>query len=220
MIGSVRTGNIASVRGAIQADWLGLPVRERSLGMVVGDGSLIALRYPDGYRALASAIRAGLKTGGVLALRVYVRPHVKEDGLNAGKFLPDPFGAGHFSTPLPQRRQALLGFGSGPLVSPGQIDDAIDVSGHRLSTMEVESALVAHHKVAEAAVAARLDDLRGQAIAAFVTLKLGHAPAPELKEELCAWVAKEIGSLAKPDDVRFTEALPKTRSGKDHAAAA
>jgi acetyl-CoA synthetase len=96
----------------------------------------------------------------------------------------------------------------------GRIDDVINVSGHRLSTMEVESALVAHPKVAEAAVVARLDDLKGQAIAAFVTLKSGYAPVPELKEELRAWVAKEIGSLAKPDDIRFTEALPKTRSGK------
>ena len=96
----------------------------------------------------------------------------------------------------------------------GRIDDVINVSGHRLSTMEVESALVAHHKVAEAAVVARLDDLKGQAIAAFVTLKAGNSASPELKEELRAWVGKEIGSLAKPDDIRFTEALPKTRSGK------
>ncbi len=96
----------------------------------------------------------------------------------------------------------------------GRIDDVINVSGHRLSTMEVESALVAHHKVAEAAVVARLDDLKGQAIAAFVTLKSGIAPTPELKEELRLWVAKEIGSLAKPDDIRFTDSLPKTRSGK------
>ena len=96
----------------------------------------------------------------------------------------------------------------------GRIDDVINVSGHRLSTMEVESALVAHPKVAEAAVVARLDDLKGQAIAAFVTLKSGNAPSPELKEELRTWVAKEIGSLAKPDDIRFSDALPKTRSGK------
>jgi len=96
----------------------------------------------------------------------------------------------------------------------GRIDDVINVSGHRLSTMEVESALVAHHKVAEAAVVARLDDIKGQAIAAFVTLKAGNSPSPELKEELRQWVAKEIGSLAKPDDIRFTDALPKTRSGK------
>jgi acetyl-CoA synthetase len=96
----------------------------------------------------------------------------------------------------------------------GRIDDVINVSGHRLSTMEVESALVAHHKVAEAAVVARLDDIKGQAIAAFVTLKSGNSPSPELKEELRMWVAKEIGSLAKPDDIRFSEALPKTRSGK------
>ncbi len=96
----------------------------------------------------------------------------------------------------------------------GRIDDVINVSGHRLSTMEVESALVAHHKVAEAAVVARLDDLKGQAIAAFVTLKSGNYPSAELKEELRSWVGKEIGSLAKPDDIRFSEALPKTRSGK------
>jgi acetyl-CoA synthetase len=96
----------------------------------------------------------------------------------------------------------------------GRIDDVINVSGHRLSTMEVESALVAHSQVAEAAVVARLDDLKGQAIAAFVTLKSGHRPTPGLKEELRAWVAREIGSLAKPDDIRFTESLPKTRSGK------
>jgi acetyl-CoA synthetase len=96
----------------------------------------------------------------------------------------------------------------------GRIDDVINVSGHRLSTMEVESALVAHAKVAEAAVVARLDDLKGQAIVAFVTLKSGNPPSPELKEELRLWVAKEIGSLAKPDDIRFSEALPKTRSGK------
>jgi acetyl-CoA synthetase len=96
----------------------------------------------------------------------------------------------------------------------GRIDDVINVSGHRLSTMEVESAIVAHHKVAEAAVVARLDDLKGQAIAAFVTLKSGNAPSAELKDELRQWVAKEIGSLAKPDDIRFTESLPKTRSGK------
>ena len=96
----------------------------------------------------------------------------------------------------------------------GRIDDVINVSGHRLSTMEVESALVAHPKVAEAAVVGRADDLKGQAIAAFVTLKAGTPPTDELKAELRQWVAKEIGSLAKPDDIRFAEALPKTRSGK------
>jgi acetyl-CoA synthetase len=96
----------------------------------------------------------------------------------------------------------------------GRIDDVLNVSGHRLSTMEVESALVAHPKVAEAAVVGRPDEIKGQAIAAFVTLQEGHAPSHELKEELRAWVGKEIGSLAKPDDIRFSEALPKTRSGK------
>ena len=96
----------------------------------------------------------------------------------------------------------------------GRIDDVINVSGHRLSTMEVESALVAHPKVAEAAVVGRLDDLKGQAISAFVTLQAGNKPGPELRDELRQWVAKEIGALARPDDIRFAEALPKTRSGK------
>ena len=96
----------------------------------------------------------------------------------------------------------------------GRIDDVLNVSGHRLSTMEVESALVAHPKVAEAAVVGRPDEIKGQAIAAFVTLQDGYQATSELKEELRNWVAKEIGSMAKPDDIRFSEALPKTRSGK------
>ena len=96
----------------------------------------------------------------------------------------------------------------------GRVDDVLNVSGHRLGTMEVESALVAHPKVAEAAVVGRPDDLKGQAIAAFVTLESGYEHSKELKEELRKWVAKEIGALARPDDIRFTDQLPKTRSGK------
>jgi acetyl-CoA synthetase len=96
----------------------------------------------------------------------------------------------------------------------GRVDDVINVSGHRLGTAEVESALVAHPKVAEAAVVGRPDELKGQAISAFVSLEHGNKPSPELKEELRQWVAKEIGSLARPDDIRFTDSLPKTRSGK------
>jgi acetyl-CoA synthetase len=96
----------------------------------------------------------------------------------------------------------------------GRVDDVLNVSGHRLGTMEVESALVAHPKVAEAAVVGRPDDLKGQAICAFVTLEQGHSVSEDLKQEIRQWVAKEIGALARPDDVRFTEALPKTRSGK------
>src|SRR5260370_657078 len=96
----------------------------------------------------------------------------------------------------------------------GRVDDVLNVSGHRLSTMEVESALVAHEKVAEAAVVGRPDDIKGQAISAFVTLEQGITPTDALREELKKWVAKEIGSLAKPDDIRFTDTLPKTRSGK------
>jgi acetyl-CoA synthetase len=96
----------------------------------------------------------------------------------------------------------------------GRVDDVINVSGHRLSTMEVESALVAHPAVAEAAVVAKPDDIKGQGIAAFVTLESGNPSSDALKEELKKWVVKEIGALARPDDIRFTDALPKTRSGK------
>jgi len=96
----------------------------------------------------------------------------------------------------------------------GRVDDVINVSGHRLGTMEIESALVAHPKVAESAVVGRPDELKGQAISAFVTLESGYEPSNELKDELRKWVSKEIGSLARPDNIRFTEALPKTRSGK------
>lgn len=96
----------------------------------------------------------------------------------------------------------------------GRVDDVINVSGHRLGTAEVESALVSHPRVAESAVVGRPDDLKGQAIVAFVTLEGGSQPSEELKLELRAHVAKEIGALAKPDEIRFTDSLPKTRSGK------
>ena len=96
----------------------------------------------------------------------------------------------------------------------GRVDDVLNVSGHRLSTMEVESALVNHPKVAEAAVVGRPDEIKGEAIAAFVTLKAGFEGSDALKKELRDHVAKEIGALARPDDVKFTPTLPKTRSGK------
>jgi acetyl-CoA synthetase len=96
----------------------------------------------------------------------------------------------------------------------GRVDDVLNVSGHRLSTMEVESALVHHPKVAEAAVVGRPDELKGEGIVCFVTLRQGVAASDTLKDELKKHVAKDIGSLARPDDVRFTDALPKTRSGK------
>ena len=96
----------------------------------------------------------------------------------------------------------------------GRIDDVLNVAGHRIGTAEVESALVSHQKVAEAAVVGRPDALKGQALVAFVTVKTGvHADAA-LREELRLHVAKEIGPVAKPDDIRFAEMLPKTRSGK------
>ena len=96
----------------------------------------------------------------------------------------------------------------------GRVDDVINVSGHRLSTMEVESALVSHAKVVEAAVVGRPDDLTGQAICAFVTVERSHKPDEALKRELMDHVAKEIGKLARPAEIRFTDMLPKTRSGK------
>jgi len=96
----------------------------------------------------------------------------------------------------------------------GRIDDVLNVAGHRIGTAEVESALVSNNKVAEAAVVGRPDELKGQALVAFVTLKTGVHVAPELRDELRNHVAKEIGPVAKPDDIRFAEALPKTRSGK------
>jgi acetyl-CoA synthetase len=96
----------------------------------------------------------------------------------------------------------------------GRIDDVLNVAGHRLSTMEIESAVVGHEAVAEAAAVGRPDELLGQAIAVFVTLKGGRIPSPELKEELRAFVAKSIGAIARPSEIRFADALPKTRSGK------
>jgi acetyl-CoA synthetase len=96
----------------------------------------------------------------------------------------------------------------------GRVDDVLNVAGHRLSTMEIESALVANPMVAEAAVVGRPDDIKGQAVAAFVTLKSGQEPTEDVKNQLRQWVAKEIGAIAKPDDIRFADALPKTRSGK------
>lgn len=96
----------------------------------------------------------------------------------------------------------------------GRVDDVINVAGHRLSTMEIESAIVSHPKVAEAAVVGKPDEVKGHAITAFVTLEVGNTPFDDLKKELRDHVAKEIGPIAKPDEIRFTEALPKTRSGK------
>jgi acetyl-CoA synthetase len=96
----------------------------------------------------------------------------------------------------------------------GRIDDVVNVAGHRLGTMEVESALVSHRAVAEAAVVGRPDDVKGQALAAFVTLEGAQKPSEDLRQALRDHVAKEIGAFAKPDDIRFTDALPKTRSGK------
>ncbi|MBP2647666.1 MAG: Acetyl-coenzyme synthetase [Gemmatimonadetes bacterium] len=96
----------------------------------------------------------------------------------------------------------------------GRVDDVLNVAGHRIGTMEVESALVDHPAVAEAAVVGKAHDLKGQAIAAFVTLKDGHAATAEMRDDLKEHVAKKIGAIARPDDIFFSADLPKTRSGK------
>tara|TARA_R110000772_G_scaffold73216_5_gene159835 strand:+ start:32934 stop:34880 length:1947 start_codon:yes stop_codon:yes gene_type:complete len=96
----------------------------------------------------------------------------------------------------------------------GRVDDVINVSGHRMGTAEVESALVAHPKVAEAAVVGAPHDIKGQGIYAYVTLNAGEAPSDELKKELVQWVRKEIGPIASPDWLQWAPGLPKTRSGK------
>ena len=96
----------------------------------------------------------------------------------------------------------------------GRVDDVINVSGHRLGTMEIESALVSHPAVAEAAVVGRPDDLKGEGIVAFVTLEVGRESNADLVSELRAHVGKEIGAIARPDEIRCSDALPKTRSGK------
>ncbi len=96
----------------------------------------------------------------------------------------------------------------------GRVDDVINVAGHRLGTAEVESALVAHSKVAEAAVVGYPHDIKGQAIYAYVTLIVGETPSEELREELVGWVRKEIGPIATPDLIQWAPGLPKTRSGK------
>jgi acetyl-CoA synthetase len=96
----------------------------------------------------------------------------------------------------------------------GRIDDVIKVSGHRIGTAEVESAFVAHPKVAEAAVVGMPHPIKGEGIYAFVTLKVGVPKSEELKKELVAWVRKQIGPIASPDKIQFADALPKTRSGK------
>jgi acetyl-CoA synthetase len=96
----------------------------------------------------------------------------------------------------------------------GRVDDVINVSGHRMGTAEIESALVAHPKVAEAAVVGYPHDIKGQGIYAYVTLKAGQATSEELRKELVGWVRKQIGPIASPDLIQWAPGLPKTRSGK------
>jgi acetyl-CoA synthetase len=96
----------------------------------------------------------------------------------------------------------------------GRVDDVINVSGHRLGTMEVESALVSHPAVAEAAVVGKPDEVKGEEIVAFVTLEGHYNASNDLKQQLKNHVVNEIGAIARPGEIRFTDAMPKTRSGK------
>jgi acetyl-CoA synthetase len=135
---------------------------------------------------------------------------------------PDRFKKSYYPEDF-QGKYYLAGDGAtwdekGNITIMGRIDDVLNVSGHRLGTMEIESALVANSKlVAEAAVVGRPDELTGEAVCAFVVLK-GARPqgedAQRIAKELRDWVAKEIGAIAKPKDIRFGDNLPKTRSGK------
>jgi acetyl-CoA synthetase len=103
---------------------------------------------------------------------------------------------------------------SGDFTITGRVDDVLNVSGHRIGTAEVESALVGHNCVSEAAVVGFPHDIKGQGIYAFVTLKVGTEESDALKEKLNGWVRESIGAIAKIDKIHFTPALPKTRSGK------
>jgi acetyl-CoA synthetase len=96
----------------------------------------------------------------------------------------------------------------------GRVDDVVNVSGHRLGTMEIESALVSHPSIAEAAVVSRPDEIKGEAIVAFITVEQSQTPSPELEKSILNHVTKEIGAIARPSEIRFTPSLPKTRSGK------
>ncbi len=134
---------------------------------------------------------------------------------------PERFAKGYFPDDF-EGKYYLAGDGAstdldGYFWIMGRIDDVLNVSGHRMGTMEIESALVSHPLVAEAAVVGRPDDLTGEAICAFVVLKRSRPVGDEAKQiatELRNWVAKEIGPIAKPKDIRFGDNLPKTRSGK------
>jgi acetyl-CoA synthetase len=128
-------------------------------------------------------------------------------------YFPVDFGGNLYLAGDGAMRDAKTGY----FTIMGRIDDVLNVSGHRMGTMEIESALVSNPLVAEAAVVGRPDDLTGEAICAFVVLKQARPSGEEAKKiaaDLRNWVGKEIGPIAKPKDIRFGENLPKTRSGK------
>jgi acetyl-CoA synthetase len=129
---------------------------------------------------------------------------------------PERFHAGYFA-PVPGAYftgDSARVDADGYVTVLGRVDDVLNVAGHRIGTAEIEAAVGTHPAVAEAAAVGRPDELKGQALVVFVTLRLGHAPSDALREELRRAVDREVGKFARPDDLRFTDALPKTRSGK------
>lgn len=134
---------------------------------------------------------------------------------------PDRYRSAYWEHIPPNKGEYLYFAGDGARRDPdgyfwvmGRVDDVLNVAGHRLGTMEVESALVSHPAVAEAAVVGKPDELKGEEIISFVTLEEGYLPSPQLADELKKHVVSEIGAIARPSVIQFTEALPKTRSGK------
>jgi len=187
-------GAVATKPGSATLPFFGIVpevVTKEGGAVPAGQGGLLVVRKP--WPAMARTIWS------------------EKDGGDTARFQETYFSAvpGSYFTGDGARRDA-----DGYYWLMGRVDDVINVSGHRLGTMEIESALVSHPKVAEAAVVGRPDEMKGQAIAAFVTLDEGYAPSEELRQELRQWVAKEIGALARPEYLRFTQMLPKTRSGK------
>lgn len=158
----------------------------------------------------------GVNEGGYLAIR-YPWPGMMRTVYGD----PDRFRRTYWEHILPQDGQYTYFAGDGARRDQdgyfwvmGRVDDVINVAGHRLGTMEIESALVSHPAVAEAAVVGKPDEVKGQDIVAFVTLEGTHMPSDELAKELKQHVVQEIGAIARPGDIRFADALPKTRSGK------
>ena len=160
----------------------------------------VAIAVPLAWQSIGYLIFGGVAAAGLfLALASYSRVETV-----TGVIIPDKGVAAI----IPSRAGVIAALA----VRDGQI--VANVSGHRMGTAEIESALVAHAKVAEAAVVGFPHEIKGQGIYAYVTLNVGEAESPEMQAELVKWVRQEIGPIATPDVIHFTPALPKTRSGK------